>query len=276
MPIIRLKNKQELIKAARIHLVRYFAFTNHINYLNAETICVMNGFRKMDTKESTAYYINRGWMEGEPLKPHGTYVNNCRFVADRQCAIIALCPFPSVMQLYNDIREEDDIDFKSRYRYLRKGAPDDRFHVIARALNAYCRCHPEFEVDGKVEIDEETSLKIAELLSKVRESKGNFIQLGDDEFIAISAQLKKQLDALNRILQTEKKKKKMVISEFNSSFLHDLELAGATLTGDNSYTDLRQRMTEADKLSIDVPKMLQAELRDYQLDGYRWMSRLAH
>lgn len=143
MPIIRLKNKQELIKAARIHLVRYFAFTNHINYLNAETICVMNGFRKMDTKESTAYYIKRGWMEGEPLKPHGTYVNNCRFVADRQCAIIAHCPFPSVMQLYNDIREEDDIDFKSRYRFLRKGASDDRFLVIARALNAYCRCHPE-------------------------------------------------------------------------------------------------------------------------------------
>ncbi len=131
-----------------------------------------------------------------------------------------------------------------------------------------------FEVNGEVNIDDKTSLKISELLKRVRESKGRFIQLDDTEYIAISRDLQKQLVALDRVMQTEKKQLK--VSEFNSSFLHDLQLSGISLTGDESYQSLQTRMEEADRLKIRVPKMLQAELRDYQMDGYRWMCRLAH
>lgn len=131
-----------------------------------------------------------------------------------------------------------------------------------------------FEVDGDIAIDEKTSLKIDELLRRVRESKGNFIQLGDAEYVAISKDLQRQLSALDRVMQQERKKLK--VSEFNSSFIRDMELAGVSLNGDSSYKSLQTRIEEADNLRIRVPKMLQAELRDYQLDGYRWMSRLAH
>ncbi len=131
-----------------------------------------------------------------------------------------------------------------------------------------------FEMNGEVDIDENISLKISELLKRVRESKGRFIQLGDTEYVAISRDLKKQLSALDRVLQTEKKI--LRLSEFNSSFIRELELSGASLSGDANYESLRTRMQEADHLKILVPKTLQAELRDYQLDGYRWMCRLAH
>lgn len=131
-----------------------------------------------------------------------------------------------------------------------------------------------FEVDGNVEIDNSVSLKISDLLKRVRESKGNFIQLDDEEYIAISKDLRKQLAALDRMLTIEKKK--LRLSEFNSSFIRDLELSGVTLDGDKNYLALQSRMEEADGLTIRVPKTLQAELRDYQLDGYRWMCRLAH
>ena len=131
-----------------------------------------------------------------------------------------------------------------------------------------------FEINGEVNIDENTSIKISELLKRVRESKGRFIQLGDTEYVAISRDLQKQLSALDRVLQTEKKT--LRLSEFNSSFIRDLELSGVLLSGDKNYESLRTRMQEADSLKIRVPKTLQAELRDYQLDGFRWMSRLAY
>lgn len=131
-----------------------------------------------------------------------------------------------------------------------------------------------FEVDGNVAIDDKESMKISELLRKVREAKGNFIQLGDTEYMAISKDLQKQLTALDRMLQTDRKKLKL--SQFNSSFVRDMELSGVTLDADKNYKRLQERLEEADHLKIRVPKMLQAELRDYQLDGYRWLSRLAH
>lgn len=131
-----------------------------------------------------------------------------------------------------------------------------------------------FQVDGNVKIDEKTTLKIAELLMKVRESKGNFIELGDNEYIAISQQLKKHLTALERIVQTEHKQ--MKVAQYNTSFLQELESLGIDFKADKEYTSLVKNLEEADTMKVNVPKGLQADLRDYQKDGFRWLSRLAH
>lgn len=144
----------------------------------------------------------------------------------------------------------------------------DKLHLSIKGVGHW------FEMNGEVSIDDKTTLKISELLKRVREAKGHFIQIGDAEYVAISKDLQKQLSALDRVLQNEKKT--LRLSEFNSSFIRDLELSGVSLSCDTNYESLRTRMQEADKLKIQVPKTLQAELRDYQLDGYRWMSRLAH
>lgn len=131
-----------------------------------------------------------------------------------------------------------------------------------------------FEVDGEVSIDKDTNMKVSDLLKRVREAKGQFIQLDDAEYIAISHQLKKQLTELDRILQPEKKTLKL--SEYNSQFLSDMQQTGVTLESDTSFTSLLSRIEESDKVRVRVPKTLQAELRDYQMEGFKWLTRLAH
>lgn len=131
-----------------------------------------------------------------------------------------------------------------------------------------------FEVEGELNIDAKTQLKISELLQKVRQSKGRFIALNDSEFLALSKQLRRQLEEMDAMLLQGKKK--MQISSLNASSLVAMEQMGVSLKKDKAFVGLQQRIEEADKAKFTLPKNLQAELRGYQVDGFRWMSRLAH
>lgn len=131
-----------------------------------------------------------------------------------------------------------------------------------------------FEVEGELKIDARTQLKIGELLQKICESKGRFIALGDSEFLALSQQLRHQLEEIDAMFMRDKKK--LQLSPLHASSIVEMEQLGISLTKDKAFTALQKRMEEAGKEKYVVPKNLQAELRGYQEDGFRWMSRLAH
>lgn len=130
-----------------------------------------------------------------------------------------------------------------------------------------------FEVEGELQIDARTQMKISELLRKVSESKGRFIELGDSEFLALSKGLRRQLEEMEVMMV--KDKDKMHVSRLNASLLTDLESRGVNLLKDPTFIQLQQRIEQAAQKKFPVPKTLQAELRNYQADGFRWMSRLA-
>ncbi|WP_455674063.1 DEAD/DEAH box helicase [Phocaeicola sp.] len=130
-----------------------------------------------------------------------------------------------------------------------------------------------FEVEGELKVDTGSLIKIADLLQKVRESKGRFIALGENEFIALSDKLRKQLQAMDVLLTKEKGKLKL--SSLTADTLLDVEKQGAKLKKNTAFNDLMKRIEAAEKETFNVPKQLKAELRNYQIDGFRWMSRLA-
>lgn len=131
-----------------------------------------------------------------------------------------------------------------------------------------------FEVEGELNVDARTKLKIGELLEKVRQSKGRFIALGDSEFLALSQQLRRQLEEMDAMFQRDKKTLK--ISRMNVPSLTEMEQQGVALTKDKAFISLQKRMEESGQVHFALPKTLQAELREYQEEGFRWMSRLAH
>lgn len=184
-----------------------------------------------------------------------------------------LMPMEECLVVLDLLREHQDkcrIEWPEGVRFcVRRPMIDaDRLNISIRSVGQW------LEVDGDVYIDDKARMKISELLKRVREAKGRFIQLDDNEYIAISTSLRKQLAAMDRVVKTEKDS--IMLSGFNGSLIRELQVSGVSVSGDNEYQDLQRRLEEADSMKIDVPKMLQAELRDYQLEGYRWMYRLAH
>lgn len=131
-----------------------------------------------------------------------------------------------------------------------------------------------FEIEGELRIGEKEKIKIAQLLESLRNAEGNFIRLGDDEYVAISEQLRRQLLALAQM--TDNKGKKLKVAQINGMQFSELEKLGVDFTADKGYVDLINRIKESAKKTFKVPANLHAELRPYQEEGFRWMSRLAH
>lgn len=131
-----------------------------------------------------------------------------------------------------------------------------------------------FELEGELKIDAGTIIKISELLQKIRESKGRFIALAPNEFIALSDKLRKQLQAIDPLLTEEKGKLKL--PSLTASSLLDIENQGVKLKKSTAFSSLTARIEAAGKEHFPVPKQLKAELRNYQTEGFYWMSRLAY
>ena len=130
-----------------------------------------------------------------------------------------------------------------------------------------------FDIEGDIDIDENTRMSISQLLELVGKSQGKFIKLNDGEFLTLSDKLRKQLKALDAIANRERGK--IRISPFSAALMGDEILKGdIELSLDESLTAMRQRIIECSEYTPDVPTELNATLRPYQKDGYLWMARL--
>lgn len=130
-----------------------------------------------------------------------------------------------------------------------------------------------FELEGDIQIDEDTVLTMSELLDLVANSKSRYVQLGEGEFLALSEALHRQLKALESASSRERGK--LHISPFSAALLSNDVFDGEIRIGlTNDLVALRRKIAESENYKPEVPKELQATLRPYQLDGYQWMARL--
>ena len=130
-----------------------------------------------------------------------------------------------------------------------------------------------FEIEGSVELDQGKVITMAQLLEIASQSQGRFIKLGDGEFLALSENLRRQLTSLNSIASHTKGK--LVMSPFSVALLgKDVTSGELVLSEDDEVKRIRRQIKESSTYSPDVPQTLNATLRQYQKEGYQWMSRL--
>ncbi len=130
-----------------------------------------------------------------------------------------------------------------------------------------------FEVDGEVKVDKKLQISLAQLLEKSRESNGRFVEIAPNEYLALTNELRAKLNELDARLIYDRKK--MQLSPFSTSIINDLDFEGMEVKVDDAFLKLQKQIEEAEYQQAEVPAALKAELRDYQLDGYQWLSRLA-
>ena len=131
-----------------------------------------------------------------------------------------------------------------------------------------------FDVEGDVDIDGDSIpvATIMELLSKGTVGT-NFIRLSEGEYLKISDSLRKQLQRLESL--TVSSRGKSSISTFKVGQLAEiLRSSGLDIKVDKTFNELVAKIEASSKLNFDVPKELNATLRDYQVDGFEWISRL--
>ncbi|MEM6777415.1 MAG: DEAD/DEAH box helicase [Planctomycetota bacterium] len=147
-----------------------------------------------------------------------------------------------------------------------------RGEITPKSLRVKIDDSPDwFGLSGTVTIDG-VAVPLQDLLTAVRDDR-DLVRVGDRRFAKISDSFRKRLTQLGDTLVAEK---------------GQLRLAGAAvpiareLLGDDveleataAWHQAIERLDALAQWNPDRPDGLDAQLRDYQLDGYRWLSRLS-
>jgi superfamily II DNA or RNA helicase len=132
-----------------------------------------------------------------------------------------------------------------------------------------------FVASGEITLDDGRVLALRELLQMAASAPGRFLKLGDNDYLALTDSFKKRLNELNAFGEASGKDG-VRINPLAAPAL--LELAGEVgeLKADSAWrAQVKKLESLADYVPV-LPSTLQAELRDYQLEGFQWLSRLAH
>ncbi len=130
-----------------------------------------------------------------------------------------------------------------------------------------------FQLDGTLQINDDLVLTLRQIMDLSKNGAGRFIELGDGEFVALTKQLQKKLSALHSL--SEDHDGEMRISRLAALALDDITQDLGQRTVDDEWTAHLAKLASLQDFSPAVPETLETDLRDYQLEGYQWLCRLA-
>ncbi|MDL2356290.1 MAG: DEAD/DEAH box helicase [Pseudomonadota bacterium] len=131
-----------------------------------------------------------------------------------------------------------------------------------------------FAANGEVQIDENRIIDLRALLDMLRSSQGRFVALGDNQFMALSSELHRRLMELASFGDSHADGVR--VHPLASFALEELAADAGGVKADKLWKDHLKRLADNTSFTPKLPSTLQAELRDYQLEGYEWLARLAH
>ncbi len=125
-----------------------------------------------------------------------------------------------------------------------------------------------FALDGEFPVDDNRVVAMTELLAHASKGRGRFVPLGDDGFLALAEDTLRKLQELARAQELGK-------GRFSKALLPAVEewLDGADVAWDADLEATRAAMVAAEASPPPLPRMLHAELRDYQIDGFHFLAR---
>jgi superfamily II DNA or RNA helicase len=131
-----------------------------------------------------------------------------------------------------------------------------------------------FEASGDVKLDEGKVIDMRQLMALLDQTSGRFIQMADGQFIALTEEFRRRLKELGRFSQAHGKG--LRFHGLAAMALEDVVSDVENLKVDKAWKEQIKRIRAAQDLKPVLPKTLNAKLRDYQHEGYDWLSRLAH
>ena len=143
----------------------------------------------------------------------------------------------------------------------------------ARALELVVTKRREwFGVLGGLSVEGER-VELARLLDSVRRRE-RFVQVDAHTYVELDAELRRHLERL--AAQAVPTRNGLEVGPAAAPSFADLEADGVALAADAPWRTLAARILAAGELEPIVPVALAADLRPYQVDGFRWLTRLAH
>ncbi len=169
-------------------------------------------------------------------------------------------------QVLTDL-QESEITFEwynSEAIKISKTLQKDDMQIKVRAKNNW------FSLDATVNIDEDLVISMRSLLKNAAKHKGRFIPLANGQVLALAEDFKKALDKLSVITQEDKEDvllHALAIPALQNIFEEEI------IESDEKWLEWKDKLSLLDE-DILLPKGINAELRPYQEEGFRWLASL--
>jgi superfamily II DNA or RNA helicase len=138
------------------------------------------------------------------------------------------------------------------------------------------RVGTSFLLDARLTLGGELDLPLHELLALLPEQHGRFVRLAQGDFVELSVELREQLAAIAAASEkSDDAPSAVALPATALSALDGLLAQDSRLVPDAGTVKWRDEFAKVFDSRPRVPRGLTAELRDYQLDGFRWLARLA-
>lgn len=131
-----------------------------------------------------------------------------------------------------------------------------------------------FAASGTLQVSDDLVLDLRQLVQLLQQSPGRFIAMDDGQFLALTDSFRKRLDELSAFAEVDGQG--LRFHPLAAFALEDLMEEAGDVQADRAWQDHIQRLKDMEDLRPELPSTLQAELRDYQLEGFEWLARLAH
>jgi SNF2 family DNA or RNA helicase len=144
----------------------------------------------------------------------------------------------------------------------------DRLHLRIRSKTDW------FEIGGELQVDDHLVLDMRRLLELIDADSTRFLPLGQGQFVALTRELRKRLEDLADY--SERHGNELRLHPLAAVAIEDFTEQVPRVDADQGWKARLAGMRSALQLKPALPSTLKAELRDYQVEGYQWLARLAH
>jgi superfamily II DNA or RNA helicase len=150
-----------------------------------------------------------------------------------------------------------------------------RSQVSLNAMNVSVRGAQDwFALSGELRVDEKLVLSMKDLMELLKAGHGRFLPLGDGQFLALTKEFRRRLESLSAIGDT--RGNELRVSSLSAGLLAPFADEAGSFQGDAEWKKRMKRLDEAAKLTPSVPSTFKGELRNYQVEGYQWLTRLSY
>ncbi len=131
-----------------------------------------------------------------------------------------------------------------------------------------------FGISGELRVREDLVLDMRTLLERMRGGLGRFIPIGEGEFLALTREFRRRLEALGSL--GDVRGDEVRVAPLAAGLAAELVEGAGRVEAGPEWRALLDRVAEAERIVPALPPTFRGELRGYQAEGFAWLSRLAH
>lgn len=130
-----------------------------------------------------------------------------------------------------------------------------------------------FKIDGNIEVSDHEVMELDEIIKLSQDQNTRFIKLKNGQFLQLEKKLREKIEDLE-VLYDKSDDDEFLVHSIKSSLIYDVINGIPKVKANKSWKDQAKKHEDLVKYDPQIPKTLDAKLRDYQIEGVEWLLRL--